>query len=444
MEDSAGCWNLCLKASFSENKDKGKGKMKKIIVALLLSTAVLGACDNSKKETTESSSQISTEETSSSSETEESTTESSSSTKKSSSSSSDLSERAEEMEKYLGAGGAELLYSQTEPVTVEMGDLTISIDAYDLVEFTDFDSDFSIPFGDQTERGAVMLGTISITNNSDNVLYYPSVPDLTFTGAEKAYTNNRKVVEEDDDNYGAMSVKSKGEVGAGETVTGTVNYLFDDSALDAITELGLVTMNVPKGYTKAESFSTEDGVGSDQKIQLTVTSEGQETAGANASFLQDKASTSDMGTKTLDKEKKGIKETETVDGVEATLSEYQFTFFEPNEVEAPRFSNFENGVVLLTVKFDIDNQGDKPISMGSSSAVLTVNNGSQRILSEGMLLDYSSETVEVGEQKELLQVFAMDQEEYEKIWREKDFALKLNLVNSEDYKQSSVEFDLPK
>ncbi|MCB5951350.1 DUF5068 domain-containing protein [Enterococcus sp. BWT-B8] len=417
--------------------------MKKIILALLLSAVVLGACDNGKKETKESSSQASTEEVSNSSSIEESTTESSS-IKKNSSSTSKLSERAEMMEEYLGADTAELLYSQTKPVTVEIEDLTLSIDEYDLVEFTDFDSDFEIPFGGQTVRGAVMLATISITNNSDKTLYYPTVPDLTFTGATKAYTNNRTVVEDSDDNYGAMSVKSKGEVGAGETVTATLNYIFDENALDTISDLGIVTMNVPRGFTKAESFSAEDSVGTNQKIQLTVTADGEDTASANASFLQDKASTDDMGTKTLDKEKKAIGKTESVDGIDATLSEYQFTFFEPNEMEAARFSNFENGVVLLTVKFDVDNQGEKPISMSSTSAVLTVNNGSQRILSEGMLLSYTTQTIEPGKQKELLQVFAMDQEQYEKIWREKDFGLKLNLVNSEDFKRSSVEFDLPK
>ncbi|WP_086349623.1 DUF5068 domain-containing protein [Candidatus Enterococcus clewellii] len=423
--------------------------MKKVILALLLSTAILAACGNTEKETKNSSTAESTvvskESEESTEESTEETTEESKTTKKSATSAP--SKRAETMKEYIEAQEMELLYAQSEPTIVEMGDFEVSVDEYELVKVTDFDSNFKIPFGDQTDEGGIILATISIANTSDKTLYYPSIPDLTFTGATKAYTNNRTVVEDnadDSDNMGAIVVDTKGEIKAGETQTMTVNYLFSDEALSAILDLGLVTMQVPHGYTKAESFKSEDKVGDKQNIQLSVSSDGEKTASDNASFLQDKVSTDDMGTKTLDMEKKDINTTQSVDGVDAILSEYQFTFFEPNEVEAERFSNFENGTVLLTVKFVLDNKGEKTISMSSSSATLRVNNDSQRVLSEGMLTNYTTDVVSPGEKKDLLQVFVLDQEQYEKIWREKDFSINLNLVDGETFKRETVEFDLPK
>ena len=80
-----------------------------------------------------------------------------------------------------------------------------------------------------------------------------------------------------------------------------------------------------------------------------------------------------------------------------------------------RFSNFENGIVLLTVKFIVENNGSENIDLSGISSKLTVNDGSQWLLNEGMLLNYSRDLIEPDETDELLQIFVLDQEQYEKI-----------------------------
>jgi len=156
-----------------------------------------------------------------------------------------------------------------------------------------------------------------------------------------------------------------------------------------------------------------------------------------------------MGEKKMLKEKSGINDSKKIGDVNATLEGYQFTAFTPNEVEAPRFSNFTNGVTLLTVKFKLDNKAASEIGLSSMSSKLTVNDGAQYLLSEGMLLNYSyNDVIKAGEAGELMQVFVLDQEQYEKIWKDKSFEIELGPIRDQGAKDTSkghkVTFTLPK
>lgn len=65
------------------------------------------------------------------------------------------------------------------------------------------------------------------------------------------------------------------------------------------------------------------------------------------------------------------------------------------------------------------------------SSKLTVNDGKQYSLSEGMLLNYNyNEVIKAGETGELLQVFVLDQEQYEKIWKDKAFEIELGPIRN--------------
>src|SRR5699024_10295788 len=78
--------------------------------------------------------------------------------------------------------------------------------------------------------------------------------------------------------------------------------------------------------------------------------------------------------------------------------------------------------VLLTVKFDIDNENSSEIGNNSITSKLTVNDGSQYMLNEGMLLGYNNDDViESDDSGELLQVYILDKEQYDKIWKDKSF-----------------------
>lgn len=145
-----------------------------------------------------------------------------------------------------------------------------------------------------------------------------------------------------------------------------------------------------------------------------------------------------MGEKKMLKEESDIGESEQLGDVTVTLEGYQITEFTPNEVEAPRFTDFNNGIVLLTAKFDLDNQGSEPINLSSMSSKLIVNDGSQYILDQGMLLNYRyGDVIETGDSGEYLQIYTLDKEQYEKIWKDKPIELEFGPIRGEEAKDIS-------
>ncbi|GEN85631.1 hypothetical protein [Oceanobacillus sojae] len=132
-----------------------------------------------------------------------------------------------------------------------------------------------------------------------------------------------------------------------------------------------------------------------------------------------------------------IGESEKLADVAITLDGYQVVDFTPNADEAPRYTDPDN-VAIATIRFEIDNQSDEEIGLGDISSKLTVNDGSQYLFNEGMLLSYdNSDTVAPGEEGELLQTFLLDKEMYEKIWKDKSMEIVAGPMRNTDAKDIS-------
>ncbi|WP_068985657.1 DUF5068 domain-containing protein [Lysinibacillus xylanilyticus] len=343
-------------------------------------------------------------------------------------------------------GKTKVLFENNEPQVHKMENVSISLDAYSVVELKDFHTDFNIPFNEET-NGGVILAKYTVKNDMDKDVYYMPSLDITFTGADKYYTNYKELIPEEDQLPTKLSYSTDYLLKKGEEVTGYVAYPFGATDLAKINELGTVAVMIPLPLTEKEKYDST--IGSEGRFNLALNAAGSEKVSSNSSFYQDKATMENMGEKKMLKEKSDINESKKIGDVNATLEGYQFTAFTPNEVEAPRFSNFTNGVTLLTVKFKLDNKAANEIGLSSMSSKLTVNDGSQYLLSEGMLLNYSyNDIIKAGEAGELLQVFVLDQEQYEKIWKDKAFELELGPIRDKDAKDTSkghtVTFTLPK
>ncbi|MFE3572933.1 DUF5068 domain-containing protein [Lysinibacillus sp. NPDC059133] len=343
-------------------------------------------------------------------------------------------------------GKTKVLFENNEPQVHKMEDVSISLDAYSVVELKDFHTDFNIPFGEQT-NGGVILAKYTVKNEMDKDVYYMPSLSVTFTGANKDYSNYKDLIPEESQLPTKLGYKTDYLLKAGEEVTGYIAYPFGETDLAKINELGTVTVMVPKPFTEKENFGST--IGSDGRFNLALYTDGSKKVSSNSSFYQDKVTLDNMGEKKMLKEKSDINESKKIGDVNAILEGYQFTQFTPNEVEAPRFSNFTNGVTLLTVKFKLENKATSEIGLSSMSSKLSVNDGSQYALSEGMLLNYNyNEVIKAGETGELLQVYVLDQEQYEKIWKDKAFDIELGPIRNkgaEDTSKGKKEtFTLPR
>ena len=115
--------------------------------------------------------------------------------------------------------------------------------------------------------------------------------------------------------------------------------------------LSTIDVLVPTAQSDMDDFETI--IGSKGRFTIAISDEGAESVANNSQFYEDRVTFEKLGEKTLLKEKSDIGESKELGDATVTLEGYQFTEFTPNAEEAPRFSSFTNGMILLTVKFDI-------------------------------------------------------------------------------------------
>ncbi|WP_369797417.1 DUF5068 domain-containing protein [Paucisalibacillus sp. EB02] len=410
------------------------GRIWMLLVTMMLAVLIVSGCGNDKEEAKadekENVSEEKNEEVEKEEEQEESETEEVEKTEEAvETNASDFSELITYMENET-QGTAKVLYENKEPQVHNMDGVTVSLDAYTLVELNDFHTDFSIPFNDET-NGGVIVAQYTVTNELDKDVYYMPAFYLSFTGAEKDYNNYRDLLPEEDQLPVKLSPSNDYVLKAGESVTGYYTYPFGKTHLKTALEVSTVAVDVPAAQAVKGDFGNP--IGSDGQFTLSLNEAGAEKVAANEAFYKDKVTVDDMGEKKMLKEESGIGKSEQLGDVTVTLDGYQFTEFTPNEVEAPRFTDWTNGIVLLTVKFNLDNKGSDAIGLSSMSSTLTVNDGAQYMFDQGMLLDYSyDDLIDAGESGEYLQIYVLDKEQYEKIWKDKSFEIEFGPIKAQD------------
>ncbi|QWG31638.1 DUF5068 domain-containing protein [Bacillus mycoides] len=360
-------------------------------------------------------------------------------------SSSDYSKLISYMEKETG-GKTKVLFENKEPQVHKAEDISVSMNSYTLVELNGLHTDFNIPFNRQTE-GGVILVNYSVKNSSAKDLYYMPALDMSFTGAQKAYSNYRDLIPTEDQLPTKLAPTNDYLVKAGETISGYIAYPFGKDDLAKILSLSTVSVSVPTAQANKGKFDAP--IGSPGNFSLSLNKQGAEKVAADKTFYQDKVTANNMGDKKMLKEQSDINNSQELGAVNVTLDGYQFAQFTPNSVEAPRFTNFKNGIVLLTVKFKLDNKDTQDVALSPISSTLRVNDGTQYTISEGMLLNYDyNASVKTGTSGELLQVYILDQEQYEKIWKDKSFEIELGPMRNKEAKDISqgkkAKFTLPK
>ncbi len=407
-----------------------KKKTLTLLATFLISILALSACGNSEegKKEDDSSKNDAAETEEPATNPEEDEDEEESEVDKSASDFSDLISYMEEKTE----GTTRVLYENKDPQIHTMEDISVSLDAYTLVELNDFHADYEIPFKDQTD-GGVILAKYTVKNDSDEDTFYMPTLDITVTydGVEVYHRNYDALIPKADQLDTKLSHATDYLLPAGEEIIGYVAYPFGKAQWDAALEKSTVDVLVPTAQSDMEDYETI--IGSEGRFTMALSDDGAESVVNNSKFYEDRVTFENMGEKKMLKEKNDIGESQELGDATVTLEGYQFTEFTPNTEEAPSFSSFANGIVLLTVKFDLTNKGSENIELSGNSK-LTVNDGSQYLLNEGLLLKSGSnrDVVKPESEGEYLQVFVLDKEQYEKIWKEKDFEVEVGPFKNEE------------
>ena len=328
------------------------------------------------------------------------------------------------LQEILEAEKVEVLYKNLKPInlTEDVEGIDIIINGYYYYEISNFDVDWEYVFGDQTEKGGVIVYDITLRNTSDQDLYPVPTFNTTVTGNEDFITNNNSLVKESQSINWLFHNDNEGVLEAGQEIRGFYPLAITPNTMEKIEAEGIGLMETPAVYT-SEDFETETLLARGTNIRIPFTTKGEEIAAAAADFYPDVYTLENWGNKTLVDEVE-LGETIESQGLSITIDSYQITELEPNEDYKDRFADFEDGAYLLTVAVTYDNQTKKDLQLDMVSGNLSLADMIS-YFSEG-LLEPRLETRELpaGETASRYHTFLMDGKTYDK-FAEDDWVLEL-------------------
>lgn len=400
--------------------------MKRKIVLPLMAIALLGISGCEDKKESDSKTDVTKSSISSTKQQEDAETSSSEIEEQKTDNKTDLDTVQKVLKEQTKAEKLTKLFEKDDVITNGDNNVNFTINGYQYLKIENFSRDFAVSYGDQNKKGGVLLVSATFKNNSDTKVYVGPGFSMSVVGYDSAIGRDEDLLE--NDLVGELLDK-KNELKPNEELSGYVALGVKPAAMEKITESGTAEFELPGFYSKPDSFSKADTIVEPKKESIALTNEGESSNTEASQFYEDKITTENMGTKTMIDEKK-LDKVENFENVAITAEGSQITSFEPNEEQASRFSKFESGVILITVKLNIRNDGDTPLNVDSTSATLKIGD-SVKMMSENMLQTKNgADEVGKGEEATKCLVFALDKESYEKLYKDQDLLLDVNLYDT--------------
>ena len=400
--------------------------MKRKIVLPLMAIALLGISGCEDKKESDSKTDVTKSSISSTKQQEDAETSSSEIEEQKTDNKTDLDTVQKVQKEQTKAEKLTKLFEKDDVITNGDNNVNFTINGYQYLKIENFSRDFAVSYGDQNKEGGVLLVSATFKNNSDTKVYVGPGFSMSVVGYDSAIGRDEDLLE--NDLVGELLDK-KNELKPNEELSGYVALGVKPAAMEKITESGTAEFELPGFYSKPDSFSKADTIVEPKKESIALTNEGESSNTEASQFYEDKITTENMGTKTMIDEKK-LEKVENFENVAITAEGSQITSFEPNEEQASRFSKFESGVILITVKLNIRNDGDTPLNVDSTSATLKIGD-SVKMMSENMLQTKNgADEVGKGEEATKCLVFALDKESYEKLYKDQDLLLDVNLYDT--------------
>lgn len=340
-------------------------------------------------------------------------------------------------------GDVEVLYSNKEPgYTHDMDGFVVTIDEYQITKVSDVNRDNEYLFKGDME-GYVVTALTTYENKRSNPVYYAGYASLLMDDRfDMVYGNAFKLVPREDALV-SDDPESVTKYPPGFKKQGFLSFIMTSEQ-----------------YAKLETTSPKliiDGGASEQKdmresfmeeavFDFVYSGDNEEAVTTGPSFYRDNLTNQNIADKTMIFEKMGIGQKLELEGLEVTLEGVQYTEITPTEKYKSTFRNFaDDGIVALTVQFNIDNKSDETIKLDGIGSILSVDDNDFRYFYQGSLEPERSKTLEPGESGEKLHVFLFDKYQFD---RHKKFELIFGPFSGDDgkklFKGRDVLFTLPR
>ncbi|WP_026690798.1 DUF5068 domain-containing protein [Alteribacter aurantiacus] len=342
----------------------------------------------------------------------------------------------------LSEGDIEVIYTNTNAgYEHDMDGFVVRVDEYQIVKIEDMNRNMTIPFDDEID-GYLVTAVVEIENQRDEPMFYPMSLRIQMNDQYDYSVSQPRLFIKDEDILQSEMEDEVSKYGAGETVSGFVSFAFSNDDFDRLTTTNPKFV-ISGGAADNDQYSgsyREEGV-----FDFIYSSEQGDEVSSRPDLYQSKLATDNIAEQTIIFEDTAIDQEEQIDDVKVTLKGVQYTDLEPTASFEEAFTDTGDGLVALTVLFELDNQSDATISTFSTRTMLTVDTNRARYMSEGMLEPSIQTLLEPGQSTEDMKVFLFYKDEFE-LYNE--FELEYGPFYGEDgqelFKAEVLEFTLPR
>lgn len=337
-------------------------------------------------------------------------------------------------------GDVEIIYTNDDPgYSNDLDGLQVDVHQYQIVKVTDMKQSEEFKFSEDLEGYAVTID-VTTENTRDKPVIFNNSMDIRTEDRNDymPFKMNHYVAEDQqaewsEDGNGVYEPGDKQEFLMVATLTNEQFDKIESSDAKFIIEGG--------ASEDLDDFS--DQFGDEEVFEFTYSDESASKSSDSPDFYQDKLTTENIAKKELLFEDTELEATEKIGDAEITIEGLQFTELTPNEASEEMFSDFDDGIVALTIQVSVDNKSDEMISNDGFNSWVDVNNGEARYQSQGSLENSSDREIQPGEKGERQLVYVFDQKYYD-IYE--DFNLEMGpLFGDEGYlfKEQEAAFELP-
>lgn len=385
--------------------------------------------EESSEESTDESTEVSSKDSS-----EASDESSESSETKSNSSTVSWEEVEKDLEEKTETASLDLLYEHDKPLIYNENDVEVKVDGYRYYQIKNFTRNLRIPFGDQNAEGGVILLAVTLKNDTDAAVYYGNGFSFSITGSRASLMRTKNMLT--DDMEGEL-IQNDSVIDAGEELTGFIPFAVEPAEMEKLSENNEAILEVPGIFTKKGSFKSDDALFLGTKETVPFDAKGEAKSIAASFLYKDKVTVENMGTKRLlvDEE---VNESKEFEGVKATLDGYQIAEFEPNKEQAVRFNRYETGIVLLTAKVTVQNNGKEALQFNDTSGSLKIGNKGSIISQSALEVRDENSELPIGETNTKYIVVPIDKESYEKLYKDQEFVLNINIHDESHSRMNST------
>ncbi len=290
--------------------------------------------------------------------------------------------------------------------------LIAQIDRYALYELSDIHRDHRLLFGDQDERGAILVMEISLENQSDEAVYHNNIPRLALPGYDGVIVEASSSMANDEDLYFNFS-ENEQKLKPGDSKKGYLAYTLSSEAMDALEQNGSIHVEFI-GFRDQADYVDAVHLLENPVFNLPFSDQATQQAASTSELFPDAVVRDNMGEKELLESAENVAASQVEEEIMVTVDGYQIAQLIPNADFEAGVEELAGGLIMVNVKVDVQNNSDKAIRLGQSYNKLVL--GMMVEMNSDSMLEVNDYDLEVapGDTGTIYNVFTMEGNMYEK------------------------------